>query len=226
MRALKLTQIVLVASFALALGPIGQASAQTVVSPYTGQTVAQPNGGGQTVTNPTGQGVTQAGDGQVLTQPSAAQSINSPAEGTQTVTQPGQCIDQTAAGQDVTQPGQDVPQGVPAGSCATTTVPPTPPCTVNCGPPPHPVCTTGHCGPPQPHPVCTTGHCGPLVCATDCAPPPPVCTVGYGTACETQKLAFTGFDVWKLLLFGALFVAAGAGTWRLARKVGSAPTNR
>jgi hypothetical protein len=37
---------------------------------------------------------------------------------------------------------------------------------------------------------------------------------------STKKLAFTGFDVWKLLLVGGLFVGAGAGTWRMARKVG------
>jgi len=39
-------------------------------------------------------------------------------------------------------------------------------------------------------------------------------------AASTKKLAFTGFDVWKLLLVGGLFVGAGAGTWRMARKIG------
>ena len=39
-------------------------------------------------------------------------------------------------------------------------------------------------------------------------------------ATATKQLAFTGFDVWKLLLVGGLFVGAGAGTWRMARKVG------
>ncbi|MGI8803915.1 MAG: hypothetical protein ACR2KV_17420 [Solirubrobacteraceae bacterium] len=37
---------------------------------------------------------------------------------------------------------------------------------------------------------------------------------------STKKLAFTGLDVWKLFLVGGLFVACGAGTWRVARKMG------
>jgi hypothetical protein len=41
---------------------------------------------------------------------------------------------------------------------------------------------------------------------------------------STKKLAFTGFDVWKLLLVGGLFVAGGAGTWRVARKLGLGTT--
>jgi len=58
------------------------------------------------------------------------------------------------------------------------------------------------------------------VCAVHCSPTPPACTVAYGRTCEPKELAFTGFDVWKLLLFGGLCVAAGAGTWKLARRVG------
>ncbi|HEY5195631.1 MAG TPA: hypothetical protein VIJ51_01235 [Solirubrobacteraceae bacterium] len=208
------------AVLALAVGPVGQASAQTVVSPYTGQTVAQPNGGGQTVTNPTGQGVTQAGDGQTLTQPSAAQYINQPAEGTQTLTQPGQCIQQSAAGQDVTQAGQDVPQGVPAGSCGASTAgstPTTPAATTPAGVTPTTPTTTSPSGPEGP--AGPAGPSGPAGHNGTSAQPVLVTTTA-------KKLAFTGFDVWKLLLIGGLFVGAGAGTWRMARKVGSTTTLR
>jgi hypothetical protein len=43
---------------------------------------------------------------------------------------------------------------------------------------------------------------------------------------STKSLAFTGFDVWKLILVGGLFVGCAAGTWRMARKVGLNTTVR
>lgn len=213
-----------VAATVLALATVPVASHADAGNASTGQSIGQQRGG-QTVTQPGNQNVTQTTDAQTVTQ--GAQSVVQPGNGSQTVAQPGQCISQTKSGQVAIQGGQNVSQGTDTGPCPPSTRTYSGGTTTGAPAPTHSGgTTTGAPAPPRSEAGASTGG-GNTGSGVPAGPPgPPVPRVEHAVVASTKTLAFTGLEVWKLILTGGLLIAASAGIWRAIGRARRDSTDR
>jgi len=202
-----------VAAGVLALAaPAGAVGPPNVVTnPATGQSIVQPGDGTQSSTQPSAnQNQAQTPGNQTVTQPTqGGEQRITQSPGSQTVSQPGQCIQQQPSGQGASQGSQNIAQpnsaSCPPGSSVVPGTGPTAPTAPVAAPGTTPTgpgasTTPGGKGPGHNNPG-NPGQNGPALS-------------GGGA----KHLAFTGFDVWKLMLLGGLSLAGAGGLRRFTRR--------